>query len=170
MSALGELFDSVVAAFVDAGGTSSVVFGEREPPRQDNQGADSSRIVFVPCDSDSVGALMPGQEGNAGRLQAAATIYVWACNPDDPENERAQYDATHDLFSALFVYLFRFRAGTITFGKVSRVKMLERLNGAEWKFTITLRDDLPYEPYAQTDGTLVPNPRFTFTDKITTGA
>lgn len=164
MSRLGELFEGVRDAFADNGGTSSVVFGEREPPRQDNQGVSgASRIVFVPCEGDTVGNLQPGQEGNPGLLQANAVVYVWAHDPDNPEDELAQYEATRDLFGALFVFLWTLSAGTITFGKVSRVKTLERLVGAEWKFSITVRDDLEFDQYDTTTEPLIPAPRFVFT-------
>lgn len=161
---IGELFQEVLESFADNGGTTSVVFGEREPARQDNQGpAGASRIVFVPCEGDAIGDVQPGQEGNIGRLQAKAVVYVWAHDPDDPEDEAAQYIATRALFGALYVFLWQASAGTIQFGRVTRVKMLERLVGAEWRFAITLRDDLEHEAYTLTTDELIPAPRFVFT-------
>lgn len=161
---IGELFQAVADAFEDNGGTTSVVFGEREPARQDNQGVGgASRIVFVPCEGDTIGDVKPGQEGNLGRLDAKGVIYAWAHDPDDPEDEAAQYIATRALFGALYVFLWQASAGTIQFGKVSRVKSIERLDGTEWKFTITLRDDLEHEPYTLTTDELIPAPRFVFT-------
>lgn len=160
---IGELYQAVADAFDDTLGTTSVVFGEREPARQDNQGLEgASRIVFVPCEGDAIGDVKPGQEGNIGRLDAKAVVYVWAHDPDDPEDEAAQYIATRALFGALFVFLWQASAGTVQFGRVTRVKMLERLDGTEWKFTITLRDDLEFDPYALTTEDLIPAPRFVF--------
>jgi hypothetical protein len=160
---IGELFQAVRDAFAGNGGTTSVVFGEREPTRQDNQGpAGASRIVVVPCEGDAIGDVQPGQEGNIGALQAKAVIYVWASDPDAPEDEAAQYVATRVLFGALYSFLWRASAGTIQFGRVTRVKMLERLLGAEWRFAITLRDDLEFDPYTLTTEELIPAPRFVF--------
>lgn len=160
---IGELFQAVRDAFADNGGTASVVFGEREPSRQDNQGVGgASRIVVVPCEGDAIGDVQPGQEGNIGALQAKAVIYVWASDPAAPEDEAAQYVATRALFGALFVFLWTASAGKIQFGKVTRVKMLERLLGAEWKFTVSLRDDLEFDPYTLTTEELIPAPRFVF--------
>jgi hypothetical protein len=164
MSTLGDLFEAVRDSFADDGGTASVVFGERETGRQDNAGAGgASRIVFVPFEGDQVGSVEPGEEDNPGLLRVSCTLYVWAIDPDNPEDELAQYNATRALLGALFVYLWRLSAGAITFGKVSRVRAQERSDGAEWKCTFTLRDDLVFEQYTITTEPLVPAPRFVFT-------
>ena len=162
MSALGTLFASVRDAFSDSGGSTSVVFGEREPARQDNQSVSgASRICFVPGDGDGIGDMEPGKEGNLGALRARATVYVWAHDPDNPEDELAQYEATRALFGALFVFMWRRSAGFIKFGAVSKVRSFERLDGTEWKMSFTLRDDLEFEEYTTATG-LTPAPRFAF--------
>lgn len=160
MSALGDLFSSVRDSFSDS--ASSVVFGEREPSRQDNQSVSgASRICFVPCDGDAIGDMEPGKEGNLGALRARATVYVWAHDPDNPEDELAQYEATRDLFCALFIFMWKRMAGSIKFGAVSKVRAIERLDGTEWKMSFTLRDDLEFEEYT-TATDLIPAPRFVF--------
>lgn len=167
MSALGDLYDSVASSFADAGGLAQVLFGELEVARQDNQGLQcASRIVFVPCDGDSVGDMLPGQEGAIYELRIGAALYVWAYDPDEPESERAQYEATRTLFAQLTQYLFALSAGTIRFGKVARVKRSERMLGSEWRVSITLRDDLEYARYTSTTDDLIPAPRFSFASAL----
>ena len=166
-----DLYRAAKTAFAesDSFSTTSVVFGEREAARRINEADEgANRIVFVPVEGDAIGEVKPGQEGHIGVLWESCTILVWGRDPNDAEDEAAQYDATRTLFGMIYRALWNAAAGQIRFSKVSRVKAGERVFGTEWRLTISVRDDLT----AVADETvtdLIPDPLIEFTLPVATG-
>lgn len=164
-----DLYRATKAAFEEASATTSIVFGEREAARRINEAEEgANRIVFAPVDGDAIGEVKPGIEGSIGVLWESCTILVWGRDPEDIEDEAAQYDATRALFGTLFRALWNAAAGQIKFSKVTRVKTAERLFGTEWKLTISVRDDLTAIP-DETVTDLIPDPIISFTLPVATG-
>ena len=73
---------------------------------------------------------------------AAATIYVWAIDPNLPNDERANYEAVDKLRMKVRVALHKAGAGRIWIGKYQRVvSSNERPFGFEWKVTIGIKEE-----------------------------
>lgn len=156
MSALGDLFDAVVADFqADSGlySTTSVVFGTRERARQTNRGTGSAnRVVFEPLQGEAIANLRPPRMPGANPVRtlcgdAACTLYVWAydgATSENAANERLQYEAVRTLFARVVRAMWAAREGQIFWGSVVRVAPDKRefVLGQEWAVTFSVVDDL----------------------------
>jgi len=169
MSALGDLFDAIVAEFVEDQQSTSIVFGAREVARQLNQGLPvANRIVVEPLSgTDTIGPILPPRTPPAfvARLDVSANVYCWACDASTASaatNERSQYDAVLALFSRTMRAIVNAKAGEVTFGSVRKVKpeKKELVLGQEWVFDIQVIEDCDANP--QTSVTR-PGPQLTTT-------
>ncbi len=149
MSALGQLEDALKADVLAREATTVVVMGDRKPARQLDQAVGSAgRVVIEPVIGDAVGELVsPLRSGGEPRcvadLKANATIWVWAYDgstAESADSDRAQYDAAVDLLKVTCAAIWKFAAGRITMGKVTRVRAGETLHGREFKFELTIRE------------------------------
>lgn len=107
--AIPRAYDEVVQRFSDEGTECDFGFGWRETQ---TQSSGPRRITFQPGDAtgglgDFAPARFPG--GNPrpiGTLKELVTLFVEARDESNPENERAQYQATRELFDALYRALY----------------------------------------------------------------
>jgi hypothetical protein len=157
------LYLAVAKAFEDMPHTAMVAFGSREKARQINQGGGTAnRVVIEPLEGDVVGELLPPRGPGANPLRTAtlrssATVYVWGYDSSAPTNEAMQYRAARELLRHVVSALWSEAAGEVQLGRVQRVKPErgELLHGVEWKFTITLIDDL--EAIDSAEAVIVPD-------------
>lgn len=169
MSALGDLYDAIVAEFAADQQSTSIVFGAREVARQINQGLPvANRIVVEPLSgTDTIGPILPPRNPPSfvARLDVSANVYCWACDASTASaasSERAQYDAVLALFSRAMRAIVNAKAGEVTFGSVRKVKpeKKELVLGQEWVFDIQVIEDCDANP--QTSVTR-PDPQITTT-------
>lgn len=96
-----RLYDAVRARFLAESVPVAMLFGWRTPFQQLETG---NRIVWVPGDPDgALGELLPpkypGRNPRAlANLGELFYVEISAADVADPENERAQYQATRELF------------------------------------------------------------------------
>lgn len=157
------LIDDMQAQLTADGNTAKIVFGQREPARvRINPGpGQANRVVIVP--GDEKGNL--GDYGPAKRprgLLGSATprtlctwneqfrIFIWAFDPSEPENERAQYRAArflHDQIVRAALLSPRISQADLDISKPTLVLgPLERKFGCEIVLLLTLRAKLPDDP------------------------
>ena len=113
--ALPHLFDLVVARFAREGTDVPQSFGWRAPQRHTTT---SARIAWVPGDpSGHAGELSSAR--NPGRhprplatLLERFTVILSAVDPDAPEDERRQYEATRLLYDAWLRAVYLAARGT----------------------------------------------------------
>lgn len=111
--AVPRLFDLVVARFASEAAASdppteppAQSFGWREPPKKTTS---APRITWVPGDDSSgdAGAILPARQVNRNprplaTLAELVTVYIEASDLTAPEDERAQYQVTRELYDAWF--------------------------------------------------------------------
>jgi len=148
VSALRDLYDQIVALFAADQETTSVVFGYRQAAQQTNQGGGrANRVVIEPMDQGLVGVDQAargvgGTPLHTSDFLAAATIYIWAIDPNLPNDERSNYEAVDKLRMKVRVALHKAAAGRIWIGKYQRVVTSnERPFGFEWKVTIGIKEE-----------------------------
>lgn len=148
--AVPRAYDAVVQRFSDDGTTCDFGFGWRESTKQL---ASSRRIVFQPGDAsgavgDVSGARFPGRNPRPiGTLNELFTVFVEAYDTTDPENERAQYQATRELWDAFYRALYLACYGTfeIVSSKWDTSKNVRR-RGAMLVAVISLQSMIPDSP------------------------
>ena len=151
---LPQLFDAVKARLEAAGVTAEVVFGERQPPQQLNQGTGrANRVVFAPGDdAGNLGTYdAPVKPGRAARSlwdwMLLARVYVWAYDPSAPEDEIVQWKAVvelHDLvIEAIHAFCSAFYAPT---SPKNVAKPNERRFGKEMVFLLVYRQPVLATP------------------------
>jgi hypothetical protein len=115
--ALPALFDRVAARFAAEGTLTPMVFGWLAPSEQV---PDVSRIAWIPGDdSGSLGQIVPPKYvGKNPRqlltLNELCTLEIYAFDSVHSTDERAQYQAAHELFDALVRALFLEAHGTFS--------------------------------------------------------
>jgi hypothetical protein len=160
--ALPLLFDACVARFaLDAAAADPPVvpivqsFGWREPAK--NLAPVSSRIVWVPGDDKTgeLGAFAPPRyPGRNPRPLATLverfTVYVSGRDSASAEDERAQYQATRELFDAWVRAVYLAAHGTVALERPSWVieKALRRF-GAAIRVSGTVQAVIPDAPWAE---------------------
>lgn len=121
--ALPRLYDAVVSRFVAESAAAdpeveppAQVFGWRAPAQQTR----GYRIAWVPGDDGSgdLGDLGPAQQPGRNPRPVATlaelfTCYIEAHDPSAPEDERAQYQATRELFDAWWRAVYLAAHGTV---------------------------------------------------------
>jgi len=150
MSALGDLYDAIVAEFAADAQSTAIAFGTRQIARQINQGAPiANRVVVSPiAGADTIGPILPPRNPPSfvAMLNVSATVFCWAADVSTAEaaaNERAQYDAVLALFSRTMRAIVNAKSGEVTFGQVRKVApdKKEAVLGQEWAFDITVIED-----------------------------
>lgn len=142
---LMPLYTSMVANLTEYLVTAKVVFGQREPVKQLNQGVGrANRVVFEPGDpSGKAGSPEPlrnpgGNPRPVGRLGEIATVYCWGYDHDHKNDESAHYAVARALFGQVFRALRNAGFGNLKFGAVEWiVDKMERRFGYECRFTVT---------------------------------
>jgi len=155
---LGLLADAVTAYFANHGVTANTVIGWKESAKQTNQGpGGANRVCFTPSDESGNGGTFTqpkvvGQyeiKDPTGTVVAYATpiadwqrlvmVSVWAQDPTKPEDERAQYEATVDLYERTRRAIRRFAPHPNTqFGGAKWMRpALERAFGRELVVAMT---------------------------------
>lgn len=148
--ALPRAYDAVVARFADEGTDCDFGFGWRENQKQL---VSSRRIVVQPGDvsgalGDVSSARFPGRNPRPiGTLNELFTVFVEAYDPTDAENERAQYQATRELWDAFYRALYLACYGTfeIVSSKWDTSKNVRR-RGAMIVAVISLQAMIPDSP------------------------
>lgn len=113
--ALTNLYDKVVTSFEADGIDCAFSFGWRQP---ETHKTTRRQIIFIPGDeSGSLGDLVaPRSPGNNPRalhnLDELFTVRVEAVDIKDAENERAQYQATRELFDLFIRAMYHAAHGT----------------------------------------------------------
>lgn len=145
--ALPKLFDDVVAQFAADGTAVPNLFGWRKSAQQLTTG---KRIVWIPGDPrGSLGAMLPARNPGrnprpVGTLEELFTVEISSNDPTQLEDERAQYQATRELYDAWYraVYL----AARGTFRVVSDewvVDKKERRYGATIRCVCAIQAEIP---------------------------
>ncbi len=149
--ALPVLFDAVVQQFKDDCTNAEQFFGWREPQKHKTA---SARLTWVPGDpSGSIGVMVPARNPgenprSLGTLPELFTVYVAANDPQQPENERAQYVATRLLYDAWFRAVYLAAYGTFEVLDLSwNTEKNERRYGAEMICLCTIQAKVPDSPY-----------------------
>lgn len=102
--ALPKLFDDVGALMHDVGYTVPHVFGWRERDKRSGK----RRIVWEPGDNGNGGTIGPARQPGRNPRSVATlfelfTVWIEAQESSTPENERAQYQATRELYDAWYL-------------------------------------------------------------------
>lgn len=145
--ALGRLYDAVVAQFDTDGTDVACLFGWRASATQKTR---DRRIVWIPGDeSGAVGmvgsARFPGRNPRPiGTLYEMFRVEIEAVDPTNREDERANYQATRELFDAWYraVYLAAVGNFTIESSKWTTEKTTRR-NGTQLVVVCTLQSMIP---------------------------
>jgi hypothetical protein len=124
------------------------VFGWKKPEQQMLRG---NRIIWVPGDDDSgdVGEYLParapgGNPRNLARLGERFTVYIVGEDKTQPDNERAQYNATRVLHDAWFRAIYLAAHGTYKLDKPRWFgEAKERRRGATLRLLGTIDAPLP---------------------------
>jgi hypothetical protein len=149
VSLLG-LADAVQSHFRANEVPANVVFGRRERAKVINQGpGGANRVVICPGTPQGkmgrmgLDGLQPGARKDFGRARALAqwesiaTVYVWAVDNAQRENEIAQYCAAVELLETTLQAIHTFAAGNYKLGDVDAdATALERMYGFELSFTL----------------------------------
>lgn len=156
-SALGYIYTALQAALTSS--STAVRFGRRESGKQINQGVGTcNRVIIDPSDSGTAGKIAPAKHPQrnpkpSGALVASATIYVWAVDVDDPNNELLQYEAVSAFFGRVHGAIVKaLHAKNVTsralhgWYEMTDVEwvgdVLERVRGAEWSFVLNVQEDI----------------------------
>jgi hypothetical protein len=160
--ALPRLYDAVVARFAaDAAALEqdppavppAQPFGWRAPAQQPR----GARIVWVPGDDSSgdLGELGPAKQPGRDPARPLATlgelftVYLEAHDGSAPENERAQYQATRELFDAWWRAVYLAAHGTVTVEDARwMTARKERRFGATLRVLASVEAMVPDAPYA----------------------
>jgi hypothetical protein len=163
--ALTRAYDAVVAQFAADGTVCEFGFGWRESQKQS---PGPRRIVWQPGDaSGAVGAVgparFPGRNPRPlGTLAELVTVFVEAYDANDPENERAQYQATRELFDAWYraMHLAAYGTFSIASSKWDASKNLRR-RGAMIVALVEVQSMIPDAPLetapADTEASITPS-------------
>lgn len=141
-----QLVAGVREVFAEEGVTANVVLGEREAPKQINQGPGrANRVVFAPGDdSGSAGeyaaARSPGRNPRPVRTWVASSrVFVWAFDPSAPQDEERQYEAVWKLHDWTVLAIHRKAHGTYQLTAPRWLsKPVERVLGKELIFMLQL--------------------------------
>ena len=167
-SALSYLYAALTADL--ASSSTAVHFGRREPARQIGQGFTTcNRVVIDPSSGSNAGKFGPAKYPQrnpkpVAAFIAAATVYVWAIDPTDPNNELLQYEAVTALQAKVVASIWRaLHTKTVTsralhgWFEMSDPQWvgdkIERSRGAEWAFTLSVQEDVLDVPDASITGT-----------------
>lgn len=151
--AVTQLYDDVVARFELDKTAADQPFGWRET-YQHRTG--KARIVWVPGDeTGSAGEMRaarnPGTKAEGRSLATLGelfTVHVSANDPQFPEDERKQYEATRALFDAWVRAVYLAAHGTILFGSPTwNTDKNERRYGAELVCVCEVEAKIPDSPY-----------------------
>lgn len=151
--ALPVLFDAVVARFKAEDTCADLSFGWRQPTKHKTS---TARIAWVPgTPSGAVGDIgAPVKSGDRSEFRSLATlrelftVYVEANDPQFPENERAQYQATRLLFDAWMRAVYLAARGTFEIQSLDwNIEKNERRNGAELICVCSVEASIPDSPY-----------------------
>lgn len=145
--AIPNAYDLIVSRFALDGTACDFAFGWRETQRQLTS---PRRIVFQPGDptgtlGDVAPARFPGRNPRPiATLNELVTVFVEAHDAADPENERAQYQATRELFDGFYRALYLACRGTfeVVSSKWDTSKNLRR-RGAMLVAVISLQAMIP---------------------------
>lgn len=159
-----KLYSDVKARFAaEAPSVTVSPLGWREINKKD---AAPPAIIWQPGDPDGLlGEILPpiGPGGTATRPRALAnlaelfTVWVHGRDPENPENEESQYNATRLLFDAVVRAIHLSDAGGLNSKNVSLSKprwvtdKLERRFGAMIQIVGAIRVPIPDSPYAKAD-------------------
>lgn len=151
--ALPKLFDDVVAAFAADGMVTPQVFGWRDPGQRV---IDGDRIIWTPGDDEDgafgeIGAAkQPGRNPRPlGTVFELFTVRIVAADTDNPENERAQYQAVRELYDAW--YRACWNAARTTFSVQDQRWLIEKKDrryGAGLRVLCTVEAMIPDGPAA----------------------
>jgi hypothetical protein len=164
VSALGYLHGQLQQALA-ADGT-AVHFGRREAARQIGQGQPTcNRVVIDPSSGQSAGkfapAKYPGRNPRpVGGFVATATVYVWALDAADPNNELLQYEAVTALQARVYAAIHRALSSKVRQSRALHGwfemsdpqwvgDKVERVRGAEWSFTLAVHEDICDLPWGE---------------------
>lgn len=148
------VYEQVVALFAARAGCSDIIFnfGWREQNKR-VEGNVRSRVTFVPGDpSGKLGKLNmakypgPGAEAprNLGSLDELITIYCYAMDRDNPEDELLNYNATRLLWDDVYAALWRVYHGHFSIDDIAYShKALERRSGCEIRAIIKAIAPIP---------------------------
>ena len=154
---LTSAFDAVVTRFHDEDTGAENHFGWREPQKHKLARA---RIVWVPGDpGGAVGELVaPSKSGDKETARALAnlrelfTVYVSDQDPQFPEDERKQYEATRALYDAWYRALYKAAHGTFQVASlIWNTSKNERRHGAELVCVCWIEAVIPDAPYTLAD-------------------
>lgn len=152
---LVALCDATRAFLIEQGSTASVVFGRREPTRQDNQGAGgANRVVFVPGDLSGKGGELVGGVGTKFPFQIAGylalfTVHIWGHDATAPNDERAHYRAHRTLFQLVVNALLDTMGARVQFVESEwTMTPVERVFGCSCAYVWSLEDPIPSLPIA----------------------
>lgn len=125
-SGLVALVNGVAVYFSERGITANVSLGWEKRTQQVNQGeGQANRVVFSPADQHGKAGkiVLPEQPGErdvlddlgnvVGRVRALRTwqrivsVFVWACDAQDPTNEAKQIEATDTLLNQTITAVHR---------------------------------------------------------------
>ena len=115
-TALRNVYELLASQFATKVGTRDVElkFGWKERPRA-VQGTTHNRVIVVPGDpSGGIGewgaAKWPGRREDGprplGNINELFTLYVYGVDPDCPENELSQYEATRLLWDDVYAAIY----------------------------------------------------------------
>lgn len=149
--ALPVLFDAVVARFKLDSTDAENVFGWRQPQKHKVR---ESRIVWVPGDiGGSAGEIRAARNpgGNPRSLATLGelfTVHVSANDPQFPENELGQYQATRLLYDAWYRAVYLAAHGTFSVQSLEwNVTKNERRHGAGLICVCEVEALVPDSPY-----------------------
>lgn len=147
-SELGSLYVDVKAGLAIRSPGTSVVFGRKEPAKQNNQGTNGgNRVVFhhgAPNGDagDELAPRYPGQVVRALKDELETfTVYVWGYDQSDANSEIKQHDAAWNLFRAWRREVFIAAEGRVVVGAKSweSPDRRERPYGAELVIECSIR-------------------------------
>jgi hypothetical protein len=148
--AIEAVFDAVTARFTAEGTNAVNVFGWRQPAQHPL----SNRIAWVPGDDKSGAAGTAAPARNPGRnprpigtFLEVFTVYIYAYDTTDLENERLQYKATRLLRDAWERAVYLAAHGTFAILSQGWVPdKLERRFGATMRVLFQVEAMVPDEP------------------------
>jgi hypothetical protein len=156
--ALPTLFDAVIARFEADGTKADNLFGWREPSKWKQSSV--PRVVWVPGgDGEDAGEIRAARNPGANPRSIATlgelfTAHITGSDPQFPEDERKQYEATRLLFDAWYRAVYKAAHGTFSVASLSwNVSKNERRNGTELVCVCELEAMIPDLPvvFAPTD-------------------
>lgn len=150
-----QLVRDVREVFAEEGVTANVVLGEREAPKQINQGPGrANRVVFAPGDvngnaGEYTAARNPGRNPRPVRTWVASSrVFVWAFDASAPQDEEHQYEAVWTLHDWTVLAIHRKAHGTYQLAAPRWLnKPVERVLGKELVFMLQLEVPILDTPY-----------------------